>query len=86
MDSKSRSAFAASLLVMTFGGLGPLLAAPVAAIDRRPPAASACSEDCDKKAAACVDACEEKFKDDAPRIQCKMACIGDRQKCEKDCK
>ena len=34
----------------------------------------------------CVDVCEEKFKDDKPRVQCKMACIGDREKCEKECK
>jgi len=49
------------------------------------PAASACSEACDKKASDCVDVCELKLKEDKPRIQCKLACIADREKCEKDC-
>jgi hypothetical protein len=63
-----------------------VLAQPFASHAAAPrPAASACSESCDKKAAECVDACEEKLKDDAPRIKCKLACIADREKCEKDC-
>ena len=49
-------------------------------------AASSCSDACDKKASDCVDVCEDKFKDDKPRLQCKMTCIGEREKCEKDCK
>jgi hypothetical protein len=49
-------------------------------------AASSCSEACDKKASDCVDACEDKIKEDAPRVKCKMGCIDDRAKCEKDCK
>src|SRR5260370_22922224 len=52
-------------------------AAPAGAGDQR-----ACSESCDRKASDCLDACETKFKDDKPRVECKMQCSVDRQKCE----
>jgi hypothetical protein len=45
-----------------------------------------CSAECDKKASDCVDACEAKHAEPKPRVECKVACITDREKCEKDCK
>jgi hypothetical protein len=49
-------------------------------------AGSSCSEDCTRKASDCIDACEEKFKnDDKGRVTCKFECANTRQKCEKDC-
>lgn len=52
------------------------------------PRASAitCDEACDKDAAACVDACEDKFPD-APRdrVGCKLDCAKKRGSCAKKC-
>ena len=44
-----------------------------------------CSESCDRKASDCLDACESKHKDDKPRVECKMQCTTERQKCEAAC-
>jgi len=79
------------LVLVALSGV-PLFAGDVRAADSRRgqpktgPSTSSCSDACDKKASDCVDVCEEKFKDDKPRVQCKMACIADREKCEKECK
>ena len=46
----------------------------------------ACAEDCTRKAADCLDGCEEKFNDDDKgRVTCKFECATNRQQCEKDC-
>jgi hypothetical protein len=46
----------------------------------------ACAEDCTRRAADCLDGCEEKFKDDDKgRVTCKFECATKRQQCEKDC-
>jgi hypothetical protein len=51
--------------------------------DERP---AACADDCTRKASDCIDACEEKFKDDdRGRVTCKFECATKRQQCEKDC-
>jgi hypothetical protein len=47
--------------------------------------ALSCSENCDRKASDCLDACEAKFKDDKPRVECKLQCASERQKCEANC-
>jgi hypothetical protein len=71
------------------GGLsvaGPVAvhAAPLARAIQ--PFAAACAEDCTRKASDCIDACEEKFKnDDKGRVTCKFECATKRQQCEKDC-
>jgi hypothetical protein len=46
---------------------------------------SACSASCDHHASDCIDSCEDRFKDDKPRVQCKLACIGEREKCSTAC-
>jgi hypothetical protein len=46
---------------------------------------SVCSEACDHHASDCIDRCEDQFKDDKPRVQCKLACIAAREKCATDC-
>jgi hypothetical protein len=74
---RPRPALAATLLAL----LGaPLSVHPVGAADSR-----SCSESCDRKAADCVDACDAKHKDDKPRVECKIQCVADRQKCESAC-
>ena len=45
----------------------------------------ACSESCDRKASDCLDGCEAKHREDKPRVECKMQCAADRQKCESAC-
>src|SRR3954454_25331944 len=45
-----------------------------------------CSQGCDRKASECVDACESKYQEAKPRVECKVGCIGEREKCDKDCK
>jgi hypothetical protein len=50
------------------------------------PLAGDCSAACDKEAAACVDACEEKFPNDpSARIGCKLKCAEKRTECDKGC-
>lgn len=45
-----------------------------------------CSAACDKEAAACVDACEDKFPNDpSARISCKVKCAEKREACDKSC-
>jgi hypothetical protein len=52
--------------------------------DERP---AACNDECTRRALECIDACEEKFKDDdRGRVTCKFECATKRQQCEKDCK
>jgi hypothetical protein len=77
-------------LVAAFGGL--LVLVPSSSSDAglapRPERVTApsCSEDCNRKASDCLDACEEKFKnDDKARVTCKFECANKRQQCEKDC-
>lgn len=46
----------------------------------------ACDADCNRKASDCIDACEEKFKDeDKARVTCKYECTQKRQQCQKSC-
>ena len=61
-------------------GVGLFFAGPAGAGEPR-----SCSENCDRRAAECLDACETKFKEDKPRVECKMQCATDRQKCEGAC-
>ena len=49
------------------------------------PHAGSCNESCDHKASDCIDACEAQQKDDKARVTCKLACIGEREKCSKVC-
>ena len=50
------------------------------------PRPAACADDCTRRAAACLDGCEEKFKDDDKgRVTCKFECATKRQQCERDC-
>ena len=49
------------------------------------PHAGSCNESCDHKASDCIDACEAQQKDDKARVTCKLACIGEREKCSKGC-
>ena len=44
-----------------------------------------CSEGCDRKAAECLEGCDAKFKEDKPRVECKLQCATDRQKCDAAC-
>jgi hypothetical protein len=70
-----------ALVATLFALLGALvLADPVGAADSR-----SCSESCDRKASDCIDVCETKYKDDKPRVECKLQCATDRQKCESAC-
>jgi hypothetical protein len=50
-----------------------------------PPTAGSCSAECDRKAAECVDACDAAHKEAKARVECKLTCIADREKCEKGC-
>lgn len=60
-----------------------LLAAPLLPLTEK---TAACDAECDKQAAACVDACEEQFKNDpAQRVGCKVKCAEKRASCSKDC-
>src|SRR5262249_25151810 len=69
------------LAARLFAVLGALVSVqPLGAADSR-----SCSESCDRKAADCVDACDAKHKDDKPRVECKIQCATDRQKCESAC-
>lgn len=61
------------------------VAGAIAATSGSAPAAGACSAECDRKAAECVDACEAQHKDAKPRVECKLACVTAREKCEKGC-
>jgi hypothetical protein len=70
---------AAGLLVMAVAGSGSARPPPSS------PASGACSESCDRKASECLDACSAKFKDDKPRVECKVQCAADRQKCDAAC-
>jgi hypothetical protein len=46
-----------------------------------------CSAKCDAAASSCDDACERQHPDDAKaRIACKLACISQRETCDKRCK
>jgi len=58
----------------------------VAAWPGAAPTAGSCSDECDRKAADCVDVCEATHKEAKPRVECKLACIAEREKCEKSCK
>ncbi len=49
------------------------------------PRAGSCSEACDRKAAECLEECDGRFKEDKPRVECKMQCATDRQKCDAAC-
>ncbi|MET0592153.1 MAG: hypothetical protein ABW133_05610 [Polyangiaceae bacterium] len=50
------------------------------------PLDGACEADCNRKASDCIDACEEKFKDeDKARVTCKYECTQKRQQCQKSC-
>jgi hypothetical protein len=74
---RSRPALAATLLAL----LGALASTdPAGAAD-----ALSCSENCDRKASDCLDACDSKHKEDKPRVECKMQCATERQKCESSC-
>jgi hypothetical protein len=74
-------AIAALGLIPTPSPAGPL------AISASPPEPlDTCSASCDKKASDCVDACEAKYQEAKPRVECKVVCITEREKCEKDCK
>ena len=66
--------------------IASLLAVAVAASNGSAPAAGSCSDECDRKAAECVDACEAAHKEAKPRVECKLACVTEREKCEKGCK
>jgi hypothetical protein len=57
-----------------------------AAQGRRAPAASPCDSACDQKASDCIDVCEDKLKDDKTRVECKLTCVSEREKCEKKCR
>jgi hypothetical protein len=46
---------------------------------------SPCSESCDRKASECLEGCDAKFKEDKPRVECKLQCATDRQKCDAAC-
>jgi len=63
-----------------------LLALAVFAPMRSAPAQTSCSAACDKAASSCDDVCEAQHKDAKPRIECKLRCIAEREKCEKGCK
>jgi hypothetical protein len=66
--------------------LVPLALAAVPSAALRAESLGTCSADCDKKASECVDACEAKFQEAKPRVECKVACITERENCEKACK
>jgi hypothetical protein len=72
-----RRALAATLFALAGASV---FADPVGAAD-----ALSCSESCDRKASDCLDACDAKHKDDKPRVECKMQCATERQKCEAAC-
>jgi hypothetical protein len=84
LSSRARSsafAFTAVLFVVLAAGATPASAARVDA-----PSGASCSSACDRKAAECLDACEERFKDDArARVTCKVDCATARQACDKNC-
>jgi hypothetical protein len=65
-------------------GLFPALAPPIVSSQSDP--LQSCSAECDRKASECVDACEAQHSEAKPRVECKVACIAEREKCEKDCK
>lgn len=48
--------------------------------------AGSCSMDCDRKASDCIDGCEAKFQDPKARVECKLACVTSREKCESNCR
>jgi len=50
-----------------------------------PPRGGSCSEACDRKAADCLEGCDGRFKEDKPRVECKIQCATDRQKCDAAC-
>jgi len=81
-----RTIIAAVALLGGLSVVGPV-ALQAAPLDRAgQPFAAACAEDCTRKASDCIDACEEKFKDDDKgRVTCKFECATKRQQCEKDC-
>jgi hypothetical protein len=73
-----------------FSGLIIVVSARPSDADPRPQeetlGVSSCADDCNRKAADCLDVCEEKFKsDDKARVTCKFECATKRQQCEKDC-
>lgn len=72
-----KRALAFSSAVIALGVFVPLRSAP---------ANTDCSASCDKAAAACNDACETQHKDAKPRVECKIRCIEERERCEKGCK
>jgi hypothetical protein len=66
-------------------GASSLVALALTALSSPAPATGSCSAECDRKAAECVDTCEAKHKDAGSRVECKLACIATREKCEKGC-
>ena len=78
--------------LLLLGGMSALtpagasqVAGRVGPSDEEPWPAS-CSDDCTRKALDCIEACEEKFKDDdRARVTCKFECTTKRQSCEKEC-
>jgi hypothetical protein len=76
-----------ALVVTSFAAIGGMLAGPLpAAAAPRAPAAGSCSETCNQKAAECLDGCETKHKEDKARVECKLGCATERQKCDAECK
>ena len=73
--------FDKALVIAALGlTLGAFSAAEAGAADPK-----ACNESCDRKASECLDGCETKFKEDKPRVECKLNCTVERQKCEAAC-
>lgn len=63
-----------------------LIVAALLAFPSYAPAESPCSAACDKAAAACTDACEARLADAKARVECKLACIAEREACDKTCR
>jgi hypothetical protein len=68
------------VLAAMFVALAAAVSADSAGADSR-----SCHESCDRKASDCLDACDATHKDDKPRIECKLQCATERQKCESAC-
>jgi len=80
----------AMLLVATAGGLCALVPASASKAEStekaRPQGSASCAEDCNRIASECLDACEEKFKDDdKARVTCKFECATKRKQCAESC-
>ena len=82
-----RKTLAAVMFLGALSALAPLASSqPAQRFRVGEPRPATCADDCTRRAAACLDGCEEKFKDDDKgRVTCKFECATKRQQCERDC-